>query len=109
MKKIQIRNEQEIMNALMCGRMVEGRLALVTTDDNLKAIEFVAYNRNPRSRRKDKLLCYLEHGWVKESVKRIKVFESLPKRIGALRVVEALEREMAQAANEIEERELFDE
>ena len=101
MKKIQIRNEQEIMNVLMCGRMVEGRLALVTTDDNRKAIEFVAYNRNPKRRKKDKLLCYLEHGWVKESTERIKVYESLPKRLGAVRLAFALDRESREAADVI--------
>ena len=94
MKKILIKNEQEIMNALMTGRIVEGRLALTTTDGGKMAIEFKAYNRKPKKRSKDRLVCYLEHGWVKESPERIKVFESLPKRLGGLKMAVALDREV---------------
>ena len=94
MKKIILKNEQEIMNALTTGRMVEGRLALVTTEGGQKAIEFKAYNRKSKKRSKDRLVCYLEHGWVKESPERIKVFESLPKRLGGVRMAVALDREV---------------
>ena len=93
MKKIIIRNEQEIMNVLMSGRIVEGRLALTTTDDGQTTIEFKAYNRKSKKRSKDRLVCYLEHGWVKESPERIKVFESLPKRLGGVKMAVALDRE----------------
>ena len=106
-KYIFILDVLNIVAGLKTGKRIEGVLYL----DKVSGMPtFKAYNRQPRrSKPKDKLLCCLEHGWVKESVERIKVFESLPKRIGAARMVEALEREMAQAANEIEERELFDE
>ena len=93
MKKIIIKNEQEIMNVLMSGRIVKGRLGLVTNVDGSLTIEFVAYKRQPKNRRKDRLVCYLEHGWVKESPERIKVFESLPKRLGGVRMALALDRE----------------
>ena len=45
MKKIIIKNEQEIMNVLMSGRIVKGRLGLVTNADGSLTIEFVAYKR----------------------------------------------------------------
>lgn len=99
MKKIIIKNEQEIMNALMTGRIVEGRLVLVRTNDGQMTIEFKAYNRKPKKRSKDRLVCYLEHGWVKESPERIKVFESLPKRLGGLKMAEALDREIDTVAD----------
>jgi len=105
-KYIFIMDVLKIMEGLKTGKRIEGVLYL---DKESGMPTFKAYNRQPRrSRPKDKLLCYLEHGWVKESVQRIKVFESLPKRIGAARMIEALERETVEAANEIEERELFD-
>ena len=94
MNKIIIKNEQEIMNALKTGRIVEGRLVRVQIADGLFAIEFKAYNRKPKKRSKDRLVCYLEHGWVKESPERIKVFESLPKRLGGLKMAVALDREI---------------
>ena len=93
MKKIIIKNEHEIMNVLMSGRIVKGRLGLATNVDGSLTIEFVAYKRQPKTRRKDRLVCYLEHGWVKESPERIKVFESLPKRLGGVRMALALDRE----------------
>ena len=107
MKKIIIKNEQEIMNVLTGGRIVEGRLALVTLAEGTKVVEFKAYNRKPYIRKKDRLICYLEHGWVKESPERIKVFESLPKRLGAARMIVTLERETKEVVNEIVEQEFF--
>lgn len=82
------------MNVLMTGRVVEGRLTLVETDYGQMAIEFRPYNRKSKKRQKDRLVCYLEHGWVKESPERIKVYESLPKRLGGLDMADALDREM---------------
>ena len=40
------------------------------------------------------MICYTEHGWVKESPERIKVYESLPKRLGAVGMAVALDREV---------------
>lgn len=105
-KYIFILNVLKIMEGLRTGKRIEGVLYL---DKESGMPTFKAYNRQPHgSRPKDKLLCYLEHGWVKESVQRIKLFESLPKRIGAARMIETLERETVEAANEIAEREMFD-
>jgi len=79
----------ETLQAITNGRRVEGSLGL----DESGEIAFKPYNRN-RQRKKDRLVCYLEHGWVKESPERIKVFESLPKRLGGLKMAVALDREV---------------
>ena len=102
MKKIiEIKNEKEVLRTLKSGRIVEGRLALVETDDGSIFIEFVAYNRQHK-RLKDKLIKVLEHGWVKESKQRIKVYESVPKALGNARVVDVLARETDDAIDAIE-------
>ena len=105
-KYIFILDVLNIVAGLKTGKRIEGVLYL----DKVSGMPtFKAYNRQPRrSKPKDKLLCYLEHGWVKESVERIKVFESLPKRIGTADMIAALERETGMAENVIVERDFFE-
>ena len=105
MKKIEIKNEKEVLKALNRG-VVEGRLALVKQEDGHSVIEFVAYNRKPQTYRADKLICLLENGWVKESAQRIKVHESVDKRLGMARIVSVLERDMRDAKNALINKEL---
>ena len=104
MKKIEIKNEKEVLKALKRG-VVEGRLALVKTADGHNLIEFVAYNRKPQTYREDKLICLLENGWMKESTQRIKVHESVDKRLGMARIVSILDRDMRDAKNALINRE----
>lgn len=80
----------EVMEYLMNGKCVEGSLRIDQWTGN---VTFKAYNRKPRRHYRDRLIETLEHGWVKESAERIKVYESIPKKIGALRVCKTLERE----------------
>ena len=96
MKKIEIKNEKEVLKALKRG-IVEGRLALVKTSDGRNMIEFKAYNRKPQTYRADKLICLLENGWVKESPRRYKVYDSFNKRLGMARIISILERDMRDA------------
>ena len=105
MKKVILRNESEIMRVLENGRIVEGRLALVRTADDSWQIEFLAYRRKPRSLRDDRLIRKLEHGWVKESAERIKVFESIPKQLGTARVMAVMDRETQEAKGALFDRE----
>ena len=91
--------------------------ALVRIDDNQYA--HGSLHRDPetgkivfnlhkqRIRRKDKLIRSLEHGWVKESPARVKVYESLPKHIGTASMIAALEREMKVAKDTLIDRELI--
>ena len=80
----------ETLQAITNGKRVEGSLGV----DESGNIAFKAYNRKPKKRSKDRLVCYLEHGWVKESPERIKIYESLPKRLGGLKMAVALDREV---------------
>ena len=79
---------------LVEGKRVEGSLGLMpSSNKKSKMIGFNAYHRKPYKKQPDRLVCHLEHGWVKESVERIKVYESVPKELGAVRVGHVLQRE----------------
>ena len=96
---------EEILIRLSEGRYVEGSLY---RDKFTGRLVFKAYNRKPRVRIKDRLIRILEHGWVKESEERIKVFESVPKDIGTPRVMNVLERELKEVKNALIDREIID-
>ena len=106
MKKIEIKNEQVVMNALKKGLKVEGRLWLEETEDGKFVIWFQQYNRKPQPKQRNWLIRRLEHGWGKESVERIKEYESIPKEIGTTRVLTVIDRETKEAKNAIIDREL---
>ena len=108
MKKIEIINESEVLKSLNKGVVVSGRLVRKQLPNGMKVTEFIPYNRRKRIRRADKLICELEHGWVKESAERVKVYDSLPKRLGTARITSILEREMSHAKNALMDRELFE-
>ena len=94
MKQVEFKNENIVMNALKKGLKVEGRLWLEETEDGKFVIWFQQYNRKPQPKQRNWLIRRLEHGWVKESPERIKVYESLPKRLGAVGMAVALDREV---------------
>ena len=93
-KYIFIDNAGELLDSIACGKRVEG---VLFKDKNTGCITFKAYQRKAPRRRYERLLCHLEHGWVKESQERIKVFESIPKCIGTPKVLTTLERETKEA------------
>ena len=91
MKKfIYIINALELLEQLVMGKRLAGVLYM---DKSTGALTFKAYNRKPCKRQRDRLVCHLEHGWVKESAERIKVYESVPKELGAVGVGHVLQRE----------------
>jgi len=94
-----------ILERLVEGKYVEGSLH---RDVLTGSITFNAYNRKPRRRIKDRLIRLLEHGWVKESEERIKVYESIPKDLGTPRVMNVLEREVKEAKNALIDWELIE-
>ena len=106
MKKVEIKNENVVMDALRRGLKVEGRLWLEETEDGELIIWFQQYDRKPRRLYCDRLIRKLEHGWVKESVERIKVYESIPKEIGTPRILAVIDRETKEAKNAIIDHEL---
>ena len=106
MKKVFVKNEEVVMNALKKGLKVEGRLWLEETEDGELIIWFQQYDRKPRRLYCDRLIRRLEHGWVRESVERIKVFESIPKDLGTSRVISVMDREHQTAKDALIDREL---
>ena len=106
MKQVEFKNENIVMNALKKGLKVEGRLWLEETEDGKFVIWFQQYNRQPQPKQRNRLIRRLEHGWVKESVERIKVYESIPKGIGTPRVLAVIDRETKEAKNAIIDHEL---
>jgi hypothetical protein len=96
---------EEILTSLAEGKYVQGALY---RDEVTGKITFKAYNRKPRVRLKDRIIRYLEHGWVKESANRIKVYESIPKDIGTARVMNVLEREAKEVKNALIDYELIE-
>ena len=106
MKKVEFRNENVVMDALRRGLKVEGRLWLEETEDGGLIIWFQQYDRKPRRLYCDRLIRRLEHGWVRESVERIKVFESIPKDLGTSRVISVMDREHQTAKDALIDREL---
>ena len=93
-KYINIKDAAELLDSIACGKRVEG---VLFKDKNTGCITFKAYQRKAPRHRYERLLCHLEHGWVKESQERIKVFESIPKCIGTPKVLTTLERETKEA------------
>ena len=96
---------EEILVGLAEDKFVEGSLH---RDKDTGRIVFNAYRRKPYKHREDKILAMLEHGWLKESPKRIKYFCSLKKSIGTARVIAALERESKAAVGHLMDREIVD-
>jgi hypothetical protein len=90
-KYVFVMNAIELLQRLVSGKRVEGVLYV---DGDTGRLTFKAYNRTCLKRRaKDRLIRLLEHGWVKESAERIKVYESIPKNLGTARVMAVLDRE----------------
>lgn len=96
---------EEILIRLAEGKYVEGSLH---RDKFTGSITFNVYNRKPRIRLRNRLIRVLEHGWVKESEQRIKVYESIPKELGTARVMSVLDREMKEAKSALIDREIID-
>ncbi len=96
-------NILDAMAGLKKGKRIEGALYV---DKGTGLLTFKPYFRKTPRHAKDRLLRYLEHGWVKESSTRIKMYESVPKRLGAARMIMTLERETKEVANVIVEQEI---
>ena len=93
MKKL-IYIDEEVLVRLMEGKYVEGSLH---RDKWTGVIIFNAWVRKKPKYQKDRVICQLENGWLKESPKRIKFYNSVKKELGALQVSEIMERELGTA------------
>ncbi len=104
-KYIWFLNGLSVLEKLEVEKRVEGVLFV---DKSTGRITFKAYNRKPIKRMRDRLIRVLEHGWVKESTERIKVYDSIPKVLGTARVMSVLDREMDTAKDALIDRELIE-
>ena len=93
----------ELFSKLMNGKRVQGVLYI---DENTGKLTFKANSIKAKKRLRDHLICRLEHGWVKESEERIKVFESVPKELGTSKMMSILDREHNSVKDVLIEREL---
>ncbi len=103
-KNFIVQTTDEVYDLLKQGKKVPG-LAYVDLESGV--IKFGAFGRSNK-RKKALLIKTLEHGWVKESPARIKVFNSLPKGLGTKRMISVLERETKVAAQALIDREIIE-
>ena len=89
---------EEILVGLAEGRYVEGSLH---RDQWTGKLMFKAYNRQPKKRSKDALICPLETGWLKESSQRIKFYSSVKKELDVAEIKNAMERDLNKAMSEL--------
>ena len=94
----------KLLAMLARGKRVQGTLYI---DQNTGSLTFKPYYERGKHA-KEVLVKKLEHGWVKESPKRIKVYDSIPKEIGTARMMSVLDREMKVAKEALIDRELID-
>ena len=91
-KYVFVMNAIELLKKLVSGKRVEGVLFI---EKNTGKLTFQAYNRTcPKKRAKDRLICALENGWLKESPQRIKFYNSVKKELGVPRITEVMAREL---------------
>ena len=92
----------EAVESLIEGKCLQGSLRR----DEWGRIVFKPYRRSPQ--RNDQVIRVLEHGWVKETEQRIKVFESMPKALGTARMLAVVERENKEVKEALIDRELIE-
>ncbi len=92
----------------MDGKCVEGRLRKqLSSLGTHQEIGFAPYNRKPRGSQ-DKVICQLENGWLKESPRRIKFYNSVKKEMGRRMVDVVMHRELKTAMEALEIQEILD-
>ena len=92
----------EVIARLTSGKCVEGSLHM---NERTGKVTFKAYQRQPR--KKERIIRQLEHGWLKESAKRIKFFSSVKKELGSRLVDVTIHRELKTAMTTLEVEEIL--
>lgn len=95
---IKVEISEETWARMLTGRRVEGTIGY---DKWTGKKDFNMFHRRTRSRLRDRLIKKLPWGWVKESRERIKVYESIPKEFGVMKVLETLNEEYETATEAI--------
>ena len=95
--KIQVEVSQEVLAAVMDGKCVKGRLRLqLSSMGTHQEVGFNPYNCKPKGSQ-DKVICQLENGWLKESPRRIKFYNSVKKDLDLLTIDHVMTRELKTA------------
>ena len=106
--RIEVEVSQDILAAVMDGKCVEGRLRLQLSGMGThQVVGFSTYNRKPKGSQ-DRVICQLENGWLKESPKRIKFYNSVKKELGRRMVDVVMHRELNAAMQVLEIEEIID-
>ena len=106
--QIKVEISQEVLAAIMNGKCVEGRLRKqLSSLGTHQVIGFAPYNRKPRGI-KDKVICQLENGWLKESPRRIKFYNSVKKELGRRMVEVVMHRDLKSAMDVMRIQEILD-
>jgi len=88
----------EALERLKAGKYVDGSLCV---DKLTNRLTFRDFHRKPRVRKKDKVICYHPHGWMKMSENNLKFFASVPKRVGAVCACQAMDNDLQYATGEL--------
>ena len=94
----------EAMERLKSGKCVEGSLRMNTETGKLT---FNAWKRRSPKHSEERVIRHLEHGWLKESAKRIKFFSSVKKELGRRMVDVTIHRELKTAMTTLEVEEIL--
>ena len=106
--RIEVEVSQEVLAAIMNGKCMEGRLRKqLSSLGTHQVIGFTPYNRKPRGSQ-DKVICQLENGWLKESPRRIKFYNSVKKELGRRMVDVVMHRDLKSAMEVMEIQEILD-
>ena len=108
-KFITILNVIEVFNRLSKGLTVEGALFI---DKETHMLSFKPYNMAKYQpgyyKRKENLIAETDFGRITETPKKIKIYESIPKRLGVDRIINALHRDVKDMTVAIVNREIID-
>lgn len=98
---IKIEISDETLQAIKDGKYVDGSIKVNEPGKKHAPYVFRQFNRKADRYKQDRTILNLEHGWVKESAQRIKLYESVPKTIGVKRMSDVLTRETDDAVTAI--------
>jgi len=100
--KVRVEISDEALLEIMSGKRIEGSLRMQPASGKQeKGIAFRAYQRLSRGNRRDRMVCQLENGWLKESAKRYKFFNSVKKELGISATLTVMKRELEIAMHEL--------
>ena len=88
----------EAMERLKSGKCVEGSLRMNAETGKLT---FNAWKRRSPKHSEERIIRHLEHGWLKESKRRIKFFSSVKKELGSRLVDVTIHRELKTAMSSL--------